>query len=131
MEKLLLVEDGGKPILTGLRVKDPSRPSGCIFGDTDCMVDPKTPCDKTGVVYKITCNSCSEFVLTDNTDSSSYCEETYNYIGCTRSSIHSRMLGHKRGQKSKLKSNPLYRHDCDYHSGEPQQYTTTIVSSEK
>ena len=59
-------------------------------------------------------------VLTDNTDTSSYCEETYNYIGCTRSSIHSRMLGHKRGQKSKLKSNPLYRHDCDYHSGDPQ-----------
>ena len=69
--------------------------------------------------------------MTDNTDTSSYCEETYNYIGCTRSSIHSRMLGHKRGQKSKLKSNPLYRHDCDYHSGDPQQYTTTILSSER
>ena len=41
------------------------------------------------------------------------------------------MLGHKRGQKSILKSNPLHRHNCDYHSGDPQQYTTTIVSSEK
>ena len=98
MDKLPIIEDGGKPILTGIKVKD----VGCIFGDTDCMVDPKTPCDKTRAVYKITYNSYSEFLLTDNTDSSSYCKETYNHIGCTRSSIKSRIWVIKEGRKVNL-----------------------------
>ena len=31
--RLLVVEDGGKPIHVGMRVDDPCRPPGCIFGD--------------------------------------------------------------------------------------------------
>ena len=33
-----ITEDGGKPVHYGLMVKDPLRPSGCIFGDPKCPV---------------------------------------------------------------------------------------------
>ena len=34
-------------------------------------------------------------------------------------------------EKSKTSSNPLHRHDCDKHEGNPQSYVTTIVAREK
>ena len=55
----------------------------------------------------------------------------YNYIGMTRSSLHSRMLDHLKGQKGKKNTSPLYRHDRDCHNGEPQKYVTTVDASEK
>ena len=50
----------------------------------------------------------------------------YQYVGMTRNSVHARMLDHLKGQKSKLSSNPLFRHDRDIHSGDSQSYTTRI-----
>ena len=55
----------------------------------------------------------------------------HHYIGMTRSSVHARMLDHLKGQKSKKNSNPLFRHDTDKHDGEPQNYTTRIMNSQK
>ena len=57
--------------------------------------------------------------------------KTYNYIGLTRSSLHSRMQSHLDGQRRKTNSNPLYRHDRDIHGGVPQIYQTTIEATEK
>ena len=45
-DKLLVIEDGGIPIEIGLKVKDPMCPDGCIFGDTICIVQRGTNCDK-------------------------------------------------------------------------------------
>ena len=53
--KLLIVEDGGCPVYNGLKVRDPMRGKGCIFGDPCCIVDPSVQCDRIGVVYKIVC----------------------------------------------------------------------------
>ena len=33
-----VIEDGGKPVHCGPKVKDPLRPHGCIFGDQRCLV---------------------------------------------------------------------------------------------
>ena len=49
----------------------------------------------------------------------------------TRSSVHARMTDHLIGQKSKLNSNPLHRHDPDIHDREVQSYTTRIMNSQK
>ena len=41
------------------------------------------------------------------------------------------MLDHLKGQKSKKNSNPLLKHDTNKHDGEPQNYTTRIMNSQK
>ena len=116
-----VIEDGGKPVHCGLRVKDPLRPHGCVFGDQNCIVRGDQQCDRMGVVYRIMCTKCLE-EKPEN--------ENHKYIGMTRTSVHNRMLGHLRDQSSKLAKCPLYRHDIDVHNGVPQIYVTNIVASE-
>ena len=41
------------------------------------------------------------------------------------------MLGHIRTQRQKKSSCPLYRHDLKSHQGNPQNYITEILASEK
>ena len=41
------------------------------------------------------------------------------------------MQSHLKGQKSKDKSNPLFRHDTEVHSGEMQTYKTRILNTER
>ena len=55
-----VIEDGGIPIHCGLRIKDPLRPPGCVFGDPLCMVKDSQQCDKMGVIYQIQCSKCLE-----------------------------------------------------------------------
>ena len=95
--KVQVIEDGGKPVFSGLRVNDPLRPKGCIFGDQNCIVNPKYPCDVTGAVYRIDCNTCKQHILEDSTE---------RYIGMTCSTVHSRMMSHLREQKAKKSSSP-------------------------
>ena len=57
--KTQIIEDGGKPIYYGLKVRDPLRHQGCIYGEDTCMVDIKYPCDTLGVVYRIECMTCN------------------------------------------------------------------------
>ena len=110
-----MIEDGGKPVYSGLRVNDPKRPTGCIFGDINCIVSDKYNCDTSGAIYRIECTQCNSVIDTGETD---------RYIGMTRSTVHSRMLGHLKDQKSKKTSSPMYRHDLDRHNGDPQKYVT-------
>ena len=125
--KILIIEDGGRPIHTGIKINDPCRPPGCIYGDTNCIVDQKYHCDLTSRIYKITCIQCN-LIIVNSSDAE---KESPNYIGLTRSSIHARMLDHLKGQKSKSMGNPLYRHDLQVHDGITQQYVCTPVVSEK
>ena len=74
-DKLLVIEDGGMPILCGLKVNDPMRPNGCIFGNPECIVRNDINCDKTGVVYRIECETCIS--------TSQNPRNVYNYIGMT------------------------------------------------
>ena len=128
---LLVIEDGGCPIYNGLRVRDPSRSNGCIFGDPLCIVDPSVQCDRTGIVYKIVCIACKSIVETDSTENSnSYESETHNYVGMSRTSLHNRMLAHLKGQRRRDMGNPLYRHDFDVHDGAKQRYVTTVLATE-
>ena len=81
-KQLFVIEDGGQPIHCGLRVADPMRPNGCIYGKSDCTVS-KGNCNKIGVIYRITCLTCQD-EITDNTDS-------HNSVGLTRTTLHNRM----------------------------------------
>ena len=48
-----------------------------------------------------------------------------------RTTVHSRMNGHLKDQRSKKSSNSLHRHDLEKHGGIPQKYVTTIIGREK
>ena len=111
------------PIQCGLKVKEPMRPVGYIFGNPDCIVRDDINCDRTGVVYRIACETC----ISTSQDP----RNVYNHIGLTCSSLHSRMLDHLKGQRGNKNTSPLYRHGRDCHEGEPQKYLTTIEASEK
>ena len=93
-------------------------------------MDPNTQCDRTGVVYRITCIQCDMDVLTDETRNLSYDSETHNYVGMTRCSLHNRMLAHLRGQNAKSNKSPLFRHDIKCHEGVPQEYRCNILATE-
>ena len=115
---ILVVEDGGNPVTAGLTTADPKRK------DSGCIVDSGERCDKSGLVCKIQCITCKEEVAEDS-------NESHNYIGLTRTSVHARMKSHLYDQSRKKSKSPLYRHDVAHHNGVPQKYITNIVNSEK
>ena len=49
----------------------------------------------------------------------------------TRTTVHSRMTGHLKDQKSRLNKSPMFRHDLDRHARQTQKYVTTIIGREK
>ena len=49
----------------------------------------------------------------------------------TRTTIHTRMLGHLKDQKARLQKSPMYRHDLAVHDGHPQEYKAEIVDRER
>ena len=42
----LVLEDGGLPIMIGLKVRDPFRCQGCMFKDDKCMINLNTDCSR-------------------------------------------------------------------------------------
>ena len=58
-------------------------------------------------------------------------QDRFNYVGMCTTSLHCRMRSHRQGQKYKISSNPLYRHDQDQHQGENQVYTAKVLSKER
>ena len=54
----MVVERGGKPLLSGLKKKDPFSKEGCKYGDRQCLVDNKVDYTSTGTCYAITCDLC-------------------------------------------------------------------------
>ena len=108
---------------------------GCKYGDDACITDYKVDCSKSGVVYKITCNSCDQPLSDNNIRTSTSTDPggqtKHNYVGMTTTSIHNRMCRHLAGQRYKHRSNPLNRHDADHHEGVPQKYTSRILAREQ
>ena len=121
---ILVVEDGGNPVTTGPTFADLKRKDGCIFQDSGCIVDSGERCDKSGLVCKIQCITCKEEVAEES-------NESHNYIGLTRTSVHARMKSHLYDQSRKKSKSPLYRHDVAHHNGVPQKCIKNIVNSEK
>ena len=119
--RIQVIEDGGIPVHCGLMVSDPIRPSGCVFGNSDCMVEPTQRCDRSGDVYRIECETCRTDIEISDT-------ETQCYIGMTRTSMHNRMLSHLVTQKSMCSKSPLYQHR---HNGITQKYSMKAIGSEK
>ena len=109
--KLLIqvLEDGGQNIVSNLRIPDPFRKNGCVFSDDKCIVRADQKCDPAGVVYRISCNNCSTNVGI---------EDTYNYVGCMRTTVHAGMVDHLKLQRQKNKSGALNRHDYEVHNRE-------------
>ena len=118
-----VIEDGGMPVHCGLMVRDPMRPSGCIYGDPNCMITSNQRCDQSGCIYRIECITCNNNIEIEY--------ETKRYIGMTRTTLHNRMLSHLKTQQSKCNSSPLFRHDRDSHGGEKQKYVMYKIGSEK
>ena len=118
-----------------LRQADPFFAGGCRFSDPRCPVESNKDCSLQSALYEITCDSCKDPVDPDNHQEKESrrpgCQSRFNYIGMTRTSVHQRMIGHLKGQKSKSTKNPLFRHDRDVHGGEPQTYTTRILQRER
>ena len=96
------------------------------------MVDTKTDCSTTGLVYQIKCNQCDTTVDVDEDTENTYEETTpASYLGMSSTSAHCRMVSHKDLQKGKNMRGPLARHDRDKHNGQAMNYTTTVIKKEK
>ena len=54
-----------------------------------------------------------------------------HYIGLTATSVHNRMIDHRRGHLRKDPKNPLHRHDIEKHGGQIQQYETSVIQSDR
>ena len=132
-----VVEEGGLPVTSAVRKSDPFHNGSCRFGDKDCLARKGTDCGKSGCLYEITCDTCKDPVIQtegqggvkDNRAPGS--QGRHNYIGMTYTSLHCRMLAHRKGQRRRTRSNPLHRHDGDHHQGEPQSYTARILTREQ
>ena len=92
-------------------------------------------CGQSGVLYEATCDACLQPVdLSSHQDRESRepgKQLRYNYIGMSMTSLHNRMLGHKKGHKYKQTQNPLHRHDSEVHNSQPQEYSFRILSREQ
>ena len=128
------MEEGGLPISAGLKVNDPFKPDTCRYGDSKCIVENGKDCATMGILYEITCQSCSEVIELEDGEQVSRQpggQKAPNYIGMSMTSAHCRMHDHLAGQRQKKENNPLNRHDRDSHQGVPQQYRTRILTRER
>ena len=95
---MLVVEDGGKPLIGFLKQTHPFRPEKCWYRDAQCVVEKSKDCAKQSVIYEITCKQCTEPVdPTVEVDSRSRelgQQARYQYIGMTCMSVHARMVDH-------------------------------------
>ena len=132
--RILITEDGGQPAVSYLKKTDPFFTQTCRYGDENCIVEQTKDCGTMGIIYELTCNTCTEPIA-----GLDVCKESRtpggqtrpNYVGMTSTSAHCRMSGHLTGQRSKSTNNPLWRHDRDCHGGDSQKYTMRILSREK
>ena len=60
--KTMVVEIGGKPLLCGLKKKDPFSREGCKYDDKKCIVDDKVDCTAAGTCYAITCDFVEKWI---------------------------------------------------------------------
>ena len=130
--RVLVIEDGGRPITSGLKVGDPSRKSmSCIYGKQNCIVSPSHRCGQQGVVYKIQCKSCNAVIELERVTKNVAESRKPSYVGVTRTTVHNRMESHLVSQKYKHNHSPMWRHDLDAHEGTHQEYVCTIIGNER
>ena len=94
-ERTHIVEEGGIPVISSLKVNNPFFNGKCRYGDEHCIVKDRVDCGKTGCLYEITCNGCKDPVLPHlpvRKDSIMPGEQPrYNYVGRTMTSLHNYM----------------------------------------
>ena len=54
-----------------------------------------------------------------------------HYIGMTATSIHSRLLSHVQGHRTKSNKSVMHRHDMTEHNGDVQCYTADCITTER
>ena len=97
-----------------------------------CLSKPGKDCGAMGAIYLITCTQCKTELppeVRENPGEKGGVKSSH-YIGMTAGSCHSRWLQHREGQRRKEEGNALHRHDQDFHSGEPQEYTARVITRE-
>ena len=137
----MVVERGGKPLLSGLKKKDPFSKEGCKYDDRKCIVDNKVDCTSTGTCYAITCDMCGEEELGQPTDTLPFgphppsppgsrqarwaagrrrSRPIAQYTGQSGRSLHSRGIEHRRDVRRRDKSSPLVKHILTAHKDGPE-----------
>jgi hypothetical protein len=97
-----VVEMGGTPITAGLKQADPFKVPGCMFRDTECIVDPKTSCGTMSVCYQLLC-SCGDITTVSDSDSSVNTEGNAQVPDTREPSEHTRasmVAGRRRGSQA-------------------------------
>ena len=55
----MVIEKGGRSILSGIEIPDPFKENKCRFNDIKCIVDNKQDCGTSSACYEITCDLCN------------------------------------------------------------------------
>ena len=85
------------------------------------------------MIEKVNNGEIDDLVVDTNSEASNKERDNLKpcYVGLTRTSLHNRLLSHKKLMKSKDNSNPLHRHNVEAHNGEIMNYTCKIIGREK
>ena len=128
----LVMEEGGLPLTSGLKVLDPRKTEGCQFGDPECWVQGDK-CSSMGCVYCVTCNTCKETLDPEVREAPSNAGgvKSNHYIGMCAVSLHNRHKTHREQWKARNKKNVMVKHEEEVHNGIAQEYTAKLVSTEK
>ena len=129
----VVLDEGGCPVTLGLKACNPFKEDGCQFKDPNCLITDNGDCSKMKSVYVIRCKACHEKLDPDTKETPQKPGGIHSshYIGLTTTSVHNRMIDHRRGHLRKDAKNPLHRHDIDKHNGQVQQYETSVIQSDR
>ena len=147
----MVIEKGGKSLLSGFKKKDPFKLEGCRYGNEKCLVDHKTDCTTTGACYTVTCNMCGDQDTPSSPTGSqpgppmlptgrqarlvagrSRGKPVAQYTGQTGRSLHSRALEHLGDVRRMNKDSPLVKHILNKHTnGHTPTFTMKLISNHK
>ena len=147
----MVIEKGGKSLLSGLKKKDPFKSEGCRYENEKCIVDHKTDCSTTGACYAVTCDLCGDEDPPMNPIGSQSSQPMLppsrqarlvagrrrgkpiaQYTGQTGRSLHSRALEHLGDVRRRNKNSPLMKHILSEHINDPTPtFTMKILSNHK
>merc|ERR1711954_521603 len=107
----LVVEAAGKPLTAGLKRPDPGLSKGCPFRDK-CLVDDRSSCWGSKIVYKLSCNLCPA-----------------SYLGTSGHSSHKRRREHQEALRLGNEAYAIVKHfkvkhqDWEHGSTDPFKFT--------
>ena len=138
MGETMVIERGGRPLLSGLRKKDPFKVEGCTYQNNNCIVDSKSDCTTTGACYAITCDLCGDEDPPVNPSDSlprpprppvsrqarfvggrRRGRPIAQYTGQSGRSLHARALEHLGDVRRRDKNSPLVKHILSEHVNGP------------